>query len=57
MTAWTYKMVFIAGKVQDAHSYESWRIEMNEHGKEGWEAFSIVREENGWWVVFKRPVT
>ena len=29
--------------------------EMNAMGSEGWEAFTVISWETGWWVFFRRP--
>ncbi len=54
MTTWTYKAVFLAPTPVDRKSLETWLGEMNAYGAEGWEAFSIIPEENGWWTIFRR---
>ncbi|MDE2484607.1 MAG: hypothetical protein KGL32_05075 [candidate division NC10 bacterium] len=35
---------------------ESVQNNMNEMGKQGWEAFSVIQQKSGWWVVYRRPL-
>jgi len=55
MTTWAYKAVFLTPIPLDRNSLEGWLVEMNAYGAEGWEAFNIIPQENGWWTIFRRP--
>jgi hypothetical protein len=57
MTTWAYKAVFLTPIPLDRNSLEGWLVEMNAYGAEGWEAFNIIPQENGWWTIFRRPST
>ena len=57
MTTWAYKAVFLTPIPLDRNSLEGWLGEMNAYGLEGWEAFNIIPQENGWWRIFRRPST
>ncbi len=55
MTKWTYKAVFLTPTPLDRTGLDAWLAEMNAYGAEGWEAFTIIPQESGWWTVFRRP--
>jgi hypothetical protein len=55
MKTWTYKAVFLTPTPLDRSSLDRWLTEMNAYGAEGWEAFNIIPQENGWWTIFRRP--
>ncbi len=54
MTKWTYKAVFLTPTPLDRTGLDAWLAEMNAYGAEGWEAFTIIPQESGWWTVFRR---
>jgi len=57
MQAWEYRAIFVKGPMTGS-TVTNAQIEMTEHGKDGWEAFSVLPEQGGtaqgWWVLFKR---
>ncbi len=55
MTKWAYKAVFLTPTPLDRTGLDAWLAEMNAYGAEGWEAFTIIPQESGWWTVFRRP--
>ncbi len=55
MTTWTYKAVFLTPTPLDRTGLDAWLAEMNAYGAEGWEAFTIIPQESGWWTMFRRP--
>jgi hypothetical protein len=57
MTTWTYTAVFLTPIPPDRSGLETWLAEMNAYGAEGWEAFNVIPQENGWWTIFRRPST
>jgi len=56
MTAWEYRALPVGREPRlDSKSLDTMVREMNAMGSEGWEAFTVISWETGWWVFFRRP--
>ena len=56
MIAWAYRALPVGREARlDAASLDVMVREMNAMGSDGWEAFSVIGWETGWWVFFRRP--
>jgi hypothetical protein len=56
MITWAYRTLPVSREARlDAKSLSVMVAEMNAMGSDGWEAFSVIGWETGWWVFFRRP--
>jgi hypothetical protein len=52
---WRYKVVPMGAPGRDGSQIKACEAKLNELGGEGWEAFAVIEQADGWCVLLKMP--
>jgi hypothetical protein len=52
---WRYKLVPTERPGHDESRVKAWEAMLNELGRDGWEAVTVIEDSAGWCVLLKMP--